>query len=291
MKNRLLLIEGWLAIGVNIVLFALKYWAGIVSGSTALIADAWHTLTDSFSSVIVIIGAKISAKPADSEHPFGHGRAETIAAIIIGVMLFVIAINFFNEAIVRLQNHESTTYGLVALVVTIVSILGKEALAQYAFWAGRKTNSPILKADGWHHRSDAISSVIILVGIFIGKYFWWIDAVLTMLVAGMIAYAAFEIFKETVNSLLGEKPDDDLLTKLQLVCNGVTKSDLEMHHVHIHRYGNHTELTFHIKMANDTTLEEAHDIATRIENEIDKKLNICATIHMEPNSINDDKHP
>ena len=174
-KNRLAYIEGWLSIFTNIILFGLKYWAGIVTGSVAIIADAWHTLSDSISSVIVLIGIKISDKPADKEHPFGHGRAELIASMIIGVLLAIIAFNFVLESIEKLKDHESVVYGKLAIIVTIVSILSKEMLAQYAFWAGRKIKSPILKADGWHHRSDAISSILILIGIFIGKYFWWVD--------------------------------------------------------------------------------------------------------------------
>ena len=175
--------EGWISIILNLVLFGLKYWAGIVTGSLALIADAWHTLTDSISSVIVLIGGKISRKPADDDHPFGHGRAEHISAIIIGVLLAIIAFDFVIGAIEKFRTHEQTHYGTIAIVVTIVSIVLKEALAQYAFWAGRKINSSILRADGWHHRTDALSSVVILIGIIIGSQFWWTDAVLSFIVA------------------------------------------------------------------------------------------------------------
>ncbi len=175
--------EGWMSIIGNILLFGLKYWAGIVTGSLALIADAWHTLSDSISSVIVLIGGRISRKPADDDHPFGHGRAEHISAIIIGVILAVIAFEFVVSAVGKFGKHEKTVFGTFAWVATIISIVVKEAMAQYAFWAAKKTNSTILKADGWHHRTDALSSVIILIGIAVGSYFWWTDAVLSFLVA------------------------------------------------------------------------------------------------------------
>ena len=162
--------EGWISIMTNLLLFGVKYWAGIVSGSIALIADAWHTLTDSVSSVIVLIGGKLSSKPADEEHPFGHGRAEHIAAIIIGMLLALVAFDFVLSAIEKFNSGEGGRFGTIAIVVTVLSIVGKEALAQYAFWAYRKTGSSILKADAWHHRTDSLSSIVILVGILVGKY-------------------------------------------------------------------------------------------------------------------------
>ena len=154
--NKYISREGWLSIIGNIFLFVLKYWAGIVTGSIALIADAWHTLSDSVSSVIVLIGGKISQKPADEEHPFGHGRAEHIAAIIIGVLLAIVAFDFIVSSIEKFGTHEKTVFGTIAWIVTIVSILVKEGMAQYAFWAAKKANSSILRADGWHHRTDAL---------------------------------------------------------------------------------------------------------------------------------------
>ena len=154
-KNWLAYSEGWISIGVNILLFALKFWAGIVSGSVAIVADAWHTLTDSISSVIVIIGVKVSKKPPDKHHPFGHGRAELIATLFIALFLGWVAIHFATESLERLKNHELADYGIVAIIVTIVSVVLKEALARYAFWVGRKTGFKSMKADGWHHRTDS----------------------------------------------------------------------------------------------------------------------------------------
>ena len=282
-SNNLIKQEGWLSIIVNILLFGLKYWAGIVTGSIALMADAWHTLSDSVSSVIVLIGAKVSVKPADKNHPFGHGRAELIASIVIGVLLSIIALNFIQESVDKLRNHQKVIFGTIAIVVTIVSIIIKEGLAQFAFWAWKKTTSTILKADAWHHRSDAISSAIILIGIFTGKYFWWIDGVLGILVAILILYASYEIFRDAVNPLLGEVPDKNLLKKIHEICIRSTDTDIiSAHHYHVHKYGDHTELTFHVKLPGKMNLNEAHDIASKIEATIKSELNIEATIHMEP---------
>jgi len=281
-KQKLSYMQGWLSIAVNGLLFIFKYWAGFVTGSLALMADAWHTLSDSLSSVIVLIGAKISSKPPDKEHPFGHGRAELIAAVIIGVILGLIGFEFAKDSIARLVNHESVVFGKFAIWVTAISVIVKEALAQFSFWTSRKTGNPSLKADGWHHRSDAISSLIILIGIFAGKYFWWIDGILGLIVALLIFYAAYEIIKEGTDPLLGEKPDKDLLDNLHIIAREASGINTHMHHVHLHRYGEHIELTAHIRLPKTITLEKAHAIADDIELEIMNKLNIEATIHMEP---------
>jgi len=274
--------EGIISILVNFVLFGLKYWAGIVSGSVALIADAWHTLSDSLSSVFVVAGVKLSSKKPDKEHPFGHGRWEQITSIFIGFLLGIIAYEFLRESIIRFNNKEAANFGMVAIVVTVVSILMKEGLAQYAFHVGRKTKNLTVKADGWHHRTDALSSVIVLVGIMLRSYFWWIDSVLGIIISLMIAWAAFEIIREPINKLLGEKPDEELLKQIKSIISEIDPRDLHPHHFHIHNYVRHTELTFHIKFEKDLDIETAHQIATKIEEAIRERLHIESTIHIEP---------
>lgn len=279
--NKIAITEGWLAIVGNTLLFGLKYWAGITTGSIALIADAWHTLTDSVSSAIVIISAKISQRPADEEHPFGHGRADLVSSVIIGVLLIVIGFEFVLKSIEQLKGGEAVVFGKLAIIVTIISIIIKEILAQYAFWGARKTKSAILKADGWHHRTDALSSVIVLVGIFIGRFYWWIDGVLGITIALMIFYAAYEILRDSTNRLMGEIPDDELILEINKIIANL-QLDICPHHFHMHKYGNHIELTFHILLEPKQSLEDAHEIASKIENTLREQLEIEATIHMEP---------
>lgn len=281
-NTRMIVKAGWVSIIVNLVLFALKYWAGTVSGSIAIVADAWHTLSDSVSSIIVIFGATLAGKPADREHPFGHGRAEHIAAVIIGVLLAIIAFEFLLQSVERLRSHTAVHYGMIAKVVTVVSILAKEGLAQYAFGVGRKAQSSVLKADGWHHRSDALSSVIILVGIFLGGYFWWVDGVLGILVAILIAYTAYEVMKNDFSLLLGESADPTMIAQIRELVDANVDREVYPHHFHMHRYGNHAELSCHIKLPPEMTLDEAHHICSIIEESIEKELGIMTTIHPEP---------
>lgn len=282
-NNRLARKEGWLALIVNLALFILKYWAGIISGSVALIADAWHTLSDSLTSIILLLGIKISSKPADHDHPFGHGRAEWIAALVIGTLLAVVGLNFLYDSISKLRGHQGAQYGIIAIVITIVSVVVKELLAQYAFWIYRKTGAKSVKADGWHHRSDSISSVLILVGILIGSQYWWMDGILGILVSGALFYAAYDIIKESTHSILGEKPSKQLEEVIKSIPMKIIGRDVELHHIHTHNYGDHTELTCHIKLPPEMTLHNAHEIASKIEKEIKNQTGFTATIHMEPN--------
>jgi len=273
---------GILSILTNILLFIAKYWVGIATGSVALIADAWHTLSDSLSSIAVVVGLKMGRRPADKDHPFGHERVELVATVLIGILLGIIGLNFFKESINRLLDRESVEYSLAAKLVTIISVVAKEMLAQISFYYGKKDGSPALKADGWHHRSDALSSVIILIGIFLGSKFWFVDGVLGLIVSFLILYTAWEIIKKAANEIMGKSPDEETLKTLKTLVDSSAGKDVMMHHIHMHYYGQHRELTFHIKLPRDMSLQEAHDIANDIEEKVRQEMNIEATIHMEP---------
>jgi len=281
MENRSGIIATYGSIILNIFLFIIKFWAGIVSGSVAIIADAWHTLSDSISSVAVLIGLKVSAKPADSNHPYGHGRAEIIASLVVGILLAVIGFNFLMESIVRLRSHEEVVFGKLAIIVTIISLVVKEVMAQYSIVIGKKTKSRAMIADGWHHRSDAISSGIILIGIFLGSYFWWIDGVLGIMVSILLFHTTYTILKDNISHLLGESIEEELRDEIIELASEVYNMDLLPHHFLIHHYGNHTELTFHIRLPGSLSLDEAHEIGTKYEILIKQRHNIQATVHID----------
>jgi cation diffusion facilitator family transporter len=287
-STRLVNVEGWLSVIINTLLFALKYWAGLVTGSLALIADAWHTLSDSISSIVLLVGMKYSQKPADKDHPFGHGRSELVVSLLIGALLAFVAFYFASEGISKLRGRVGTNYGTVAIVVTITSILVKEGLAQVAFYIGKRTGSISVSADGWHHRSDALSSVIVLVGIFVGKYFWWIDGVLSIIVALLILYSGIKVIADSAVVILGEVPTDELVAKVNEIVLKQGYDTMEPHHFHIHNYIMHQELTFHVRLPNQMTIEEAHRIISSIEDAVRLELGIDATIHIEPKQT--DKH-
>lgn len=274
--------EGIVSVILNLLLFILKYYAGMVSASVALIADAWHTLSDSLTSIVVIFGIKMSSRKPDKEHPFGHGRWEQISAIIIAILLAVVGFEFIRDSINKLSVHESANFGVWAYVATITSIVLKEGLAQYAFRIARITNNSSVKADGWHHRSDALSSVLVLIGLFLNSYFWWIDSALGVLVSLMLFSAAYSIIKEAVNKILGEEPSKEIVGKVKEVVKQEMGIQAYPHHFHIHNYGDHVEFTFHIKVPGEETVLYAHALATKVEERIKKELNMDVTIHIEP---------
>jgi cation diffusion facilitator family transporter len=285
-RNRYGYIEGVVAIVVNTVLFVLKYWVGVMSGSVALLADAWHTLSDSISSAMLIVGIRLSSRKPDKKHPFGHGRWEQITAIFIGFILGIIAWDFLTDAIVRFRAHEAAHFGTPAIVVTIISILAKEGLARYAFYIARITDNTAIRADGWHHRSDALSSVVLLIGLFFHQRFWWIDSVLGMIISFMLFYTTFEIVRDAISKILGERPSDELIHEVKSIIRSVAPTELEPHHFHIHNYGKHRELTFHIYIEPDMNVREAHEVATAIEQALMDQLNMTSTIHIEPRGVN-----
>ena len=281
-------IAGWISIIGNILLFVVKYWAGVNSASVALIADAWHTLSDSISSIIVLIGLRTATKTRNKSRPFGYGRAELIASLIVGILLAIVSFEFLKDSFIKLLNHETAKYGNIAIIVTAASIIVKEAMAQYSFYIGKITSSRALKADGWHHRSDAISSAVILVGIFFGSYYWWIDGVLGIIVSILLFYTSYEILKESISPLIGEKTNEELVAKIRNYANHCYERDMNIHHIHTHTYGDHIEVTFHMVFPDNITLQDAHDDATMLEHKIFNDLGIHATIHMEPEGEWDD---
>ena len=274
--------EGLVSVILNLLLFVLKYYAGIASASLALIADAWHTLSDSLTSLVVILGIKLSSKKPDKEHPFGHGRWEQISALLIAILLALVGVEFMKDAIAKLRGHEAADFGWLAYLATVASIVLKEGLARYAFYIARKTGNAAVKADGWHHRSDALSSLMVLAGLFLSPYFWWIDSVLGMLISFMLFYAAYGIIREAVNKILGEEPSEEVIGKVEQIVKAEMGNVAYPHHYHIHHYGDHIEFTFHIKVPGEETVEEAHRKATLIEMQIKTELKIDATIHIEP---------
>ena len=274
--------EGLVSVILNLLLFVLKYYAGIASASLALIADAWHTLSDSLTSLVVILGIKLSSKKPDKEHPFGHGRWEQISALIIAILLALVGVEFMKDAIAKLRGHEAADFGWLAYLATVASIVLKEGLARYAFYIARKTGNAAVKADGWHHRSDALSSLMVLAGLFLSPYFWWIDSVLGMLISFMLFYAAYGIIREAVNKILGEEPSEEVIGKVEQNVKAEMGNVAYPHHYHIHHYGDQIEFTFHIQVPGEETVEEAHRKATLIEMQIKTELKIDATIHIEP---------
>jgi cation diffusion facilitator family transporter len=281
-KKKLGYIEGYVSVFLNLALFALKFLVGKKVGSVAMMADAWHTLSDTLTSLVVIIGFWLAAKPADKEHTFGHGKAESVASVIIGTLLAVVGSTFLYESVQRLVHRQGVSFSQMAILVFAVSAVLKEALAEFSFWAGKKAGSASLRADGWHHRSDAIASLLIVLGAVFGQKIWWLDGVMGLAVSLLILKASYDIIRSSASYLIGESPEQQ---KVDRIAASIQHEfpDLEgIHHLHVHQYGEHHEVTAHLKVPGDMSVEKAHQIASRVEELVKKEFNGDVTIHVEP---------
>lgn len=267
----------------NVVLFVFKLLAAYQDNSAAIEADAWHTLSDSLSSLVIIFGFIFMSRPRNKKYPYGYGRIELFCSIVIGLMLISVGSGFIFDGVDSFFSSESpiTSYSLFAYIVTIITIISKEILAQVSIRIGRKHNYKSLVADGWHHRSDAISSLVILIGLFTAGLFPWIDSVLCILVALLIIHTAVEVLKDSIRSLLGRNLDDHELERVRNCSKKVDSPIKDLHHFHLHEYGEHTELTFHGRLPETTILYDAHKAADVLEKELKQELGWDVTIHVE----------
>ena len=277
---------GYAAVGLsiagNVILFIVKYWVGLSVDSVAMQADAWHTLSDTLTSLIVLAGFWMAARPPDREHPFGHGRAESIGALIIGTLLAVVAFSFLQDSLMRLFTGDTVDYSQLSILVFLATVFVKEAMAQVSMYAGRQRDSEVLIADGWHHRSDALTSLFIVIGAWAGGAYGWIDGALGIMVSLFIFYAAGSILRDVVTSLLGERPRHEMQQRIMAAITQTAPEASDIHHMHLHRYGDHREMTLHIRLPDDMPLREAHAIAHRVEQMLHERFDIAATVHVDP---------
>jgi cation diffusion facilitator family transporter len=190
-------------------------------------------------------------------------------------------VNFFIESVNRLRHFQAASFGLAAIVVFLVSAGVKEALAQFSFWAGRRIGSASLKADGWHHRSDAVASALIVGGALYAGSAWWIDGAMGIVVSLLILYATVDILRTSTTALLGEKPSRELEEKLRLLISTQAPAATNFHHLHVHTYGDHRELTFHLDFPPALPLHDAHLLSSRVEWAVREEMGAEATIHIE----------
>jgi len=279
--------QGWISVLVNSVLFILKLLIGIILGAVSVIADAVHTLSDVVSSIVVIWGFKQAEKPADVEHPYGHGRAEYIATLIIAILLCVAGIEFIEASIDRIQNPEQVAAEWWMILILMLTIILKEITARYAEFLSSKIASGVLHADAWHHRIDAISSTMVVAAMIAGKYGYpVVDGWAGLGVALFLIFTGFEIAKDAVDDLIGKPPtmeDVENIRNIVMNINGV----LGAHDITIHSYGHDKFVSVHVEIDADKSTAEAHDISEEVEYKLHDALGVEPTIHMDPIHPND----
>ena len=273
---------------VNFLLLVFKFFAGIVGHSAAMLADAVHSLSDFITDIIVIVFVRISAKPEDEGHDYGHGKYETLATAIIGIFLLFVGFGIFwngASSIYRfLQGGSLQEPGILALVAALVSIVFKEVLYQYTVFKGRKLNSQAVVANAWHHRSDAFSSIGTAAGIggaiLLGDHWRVLDPVAAVIV---IMKVAVQLLIPCVDELLEKslpvEVEDEIL-KTILSFPGISSP----HHLRTRRIGSYCAIEVHVRMDGSISLEEAHETATAVENKLKRQFGkgTLVSIHVEP---------
>lgn len=276
-------LEAWVSIGGNILLFLLKLIIGLAINSLSLIADAFHSLSDVLTSVVVLVGFKVGEKPADKEHPFGHGRVELIATLIIGFMLFIVAYDIGKSAVQRIITPQKVEFSYVAVITMFASTGFKEWMARFSIFLGKKINASSLFADAWHHRSDAIASFLVAIGLIFMRFdLYLIDGILALGVAILIGWVAIELIISSSNALMGEAPDPELVHKIREASVSVP-GVIDVHDVYVHDYNTNKVISLHVEVDDNLTVDEAHDIATAVENRVKETAKAYSiTAHIDP---------
>ena len=274
----------WLGIFSNIALFALKFLAGVFGRSQAMIADAFHTASDAFTSIAVLVGFKIARKPADREHPYGHGRAESITAKIVSLVLIFVGLKLVHDSAKILILKEMVKPHSIALFAAIVSILIKEFTYRRVILVSKKINSTSLKADAYHHRSDVLSSVAALVGIAGARMGWtFLDPLAGILVAGFIIKVGTEAFHVAYDELMDAAPPKGMVRQIERIVMA-TEGVLETKKVMVRKYGIELFLEVTIGVDRNKTVQEGHFITTEVERNLCDKMTSVegVVVHVEP---------
>lgn len=279
---------------INALLSVFKLLAGIFGNSYALISDAIHSASDVFSTIIVIIGVKISAKKADKNHPFGHERYECVAAILLAVVLFATGAGIGYSGINNIVTGEYNNFavpGVIALVAAAVSIVTKEAMFWYTYVAAKKVNSSALKADAWHHRSDALSSIGSLIGVIGGLCGVRIlDSIACIVICLFILKVAIQIFFDAIKKMTDEACDEKTEKEIEefiASCEGVRRVDSLLTRM----FGNRIYVIVEIACDGNLPLVQAHAIAEAVHRGIEEKFPLVkhVTVHVNPYNENETK--
>lgn len=274
----------------NAVLTAFKLLAGIIAHSGAMISDAIHSASDVFSTVVVMIGVRISGKASDKDHPYGHERMECVAAIVLATILAATGLGIGYTAVLKIAggDYESLEVpGVLALIAAIVSIVVKEAMYQYTRVNAKRIDSGALMADAWHHRSDALSSVGALIGIGGARMgFPILDPIASLVICFFIEKAAYEIFMDAVDKMVDKACDEETEGALR-DCAAAQEGVLGVDLLHTRVFGNKVYVDIEIRADGNETLYRAHETAERVHDAIEKEFPKVKHImvHVNPGEV------
>lgn len=276
----------WVTLVGNFVLTALKVIIGLATGSLVVLSDAAHSASDAFSTILVLLGLHVAKQPPDEKHPYGHSRAETIVAKIIALMLMVIGLNFGYSALKAIWLEAYRIPGLSALWISLVSIISKELMYHYTYRVGRRIESPALMADAWHHRSDAISSVAALVGVFFARRGYPIfDPLMTIVVAIILIKVGWDMVFTIIDELMDAQVDPDTLSIIETIILSLP-GVLSVKNLKAHKYGAEHHVDCTITVPAHLDVGEGHNLSHVVVEHIKEEFQTVThvDIHIEPHS-------
>lgn len=261
------------AILANSFLTVFNLIVGLMSGSYALISEGAHTLSDIVTTIVAYAGFKIGQKPADEEHPIGHGRAEAIGGLIIVLFLTIVAWEIMGGAIEKLINPSLiTTPDVFAAIMAIIGIFVNYSVSQYIIGIGKSINSPAIVADGKHQKTDIFSSIAVLVGVAVSNMGYPIlDPIIGLFIGFLILKTAYEIGKENIDNIMGKVPSKEFIKKIKDVANN-TPPAKNAHNIKVDYFGSYAAVSLHIQLDGNITLDETHKIVHDVENNIIKEI-------------------
>ena len=276
-------------IALNVILFAIKMFAGLFSGSISVMSDALNNLTDAGSSVITLVGFRMSGQKPDKDHPFGHGRIEYVSGLIVSMLIILVGFELGKASVEKIISPESVEFSVITVMILSVAVLVKAYMAMYNFSIGKKISSAAMRATAFDSLSDCVATSVVLSCLIISHLFNVnIDAYCGLAVSAFILFSGLRSAKETVDPLLGTPPSKELLDSIaNTVCSN--EGIVGIHDLIVHDYGpGRTMISLHAEVPADADLLETHDMIDNIEKILSKQLECDAVIHMDPIVTNDE---
>ena len=284
------LLCGFVGIGFNIILFAIKFLAGMISGSVAITADAFNNLSDAGSSVVTLLGFKIAGNKPDPEHPFGHGRVEYISGLLVSIIIILMAWELLKSSVEKIIHPEPIESSIVVIIILVISILVKIYMSFYNRSIGNKIDSAAMRATSMDSISDTLATTFVLVATIVAALTnLKIDGYCGVIVSLFVFWAGFNATKDTIGPLLGQPPEPEFVAKIEeIVMSHKDDGALGIHDLIVHDYGpGRVFISVHVEVPCDRDILEMHDMIDLIEQELQNKLSCGAVIHMDPISTND----
>jgi len=287
-RHRCGVFAGIVGILLNVILFILKLIASVWANSISIASDAFNNLSDAGSSIVTLIGFKVAGKPADSDHPFGHARAEYLSGLMVSIVVIMMGFEFFKSSISKIISAESTEFTWFSVFALGISIVVKLWLAYFNKTLGNRIDSAAMKAAALDSISDVCATSVVFLASIVGRITSVnLDGYVGLLVAMFIVYAGIVSIKESLNPLLGQAPDSELVGMIEETV--LKHQEISgIHELIVHNYGpNCMMISLHAEVSCEMDIMVAHDIIDRVELELEKKFNCHATIHIDPIAMND----